>query len=123
MSFYDNMMFYPTTLALSFPEPLMIGAVLLLLWVGATVGMRKWERAMGLDPFADPHRPKEEDEEEIVGEPNFLNEEEKKLYELQEKSREEQLERIRQMFSHMKEEENEENEENEEDEENQGNNE
>ncbi len=109
VSFYDNMMFYPTTLKLSFPEPLMIGVGLLVLWIAFTVGMRKWERTMELDPFADPHRPKEEDEEESAYEPKFLNEEEKKLYEMQEKSREEQLERIRRMFSHQEDEKDEEN--------------
>lgn len=114
VSFYANMMFYPTTLSLSFAEPLMIGAALLVLWVALTLGMKQWERELGLDPFADPRRSKEEEDVDDY-ESQFLsdlNEEDKKVYEMQEKSREEQLARIRQMFSRQEDEEDEENEEN-----------
>lgn len=97
--YYQDMMFYPTTLKLTFPDPLIIGAVLLVLWIVATVGMRQWERSMGLDPFA-ASRPVEEEVEEEVEAPLFSNEEEKKIYEMQEKTREEQLERIRKLLSH-----------------------
>ncbi|MBO5967737.1 MAG: hypothetical protein J6S14_04465 [Clostridia bacterium] len=96
--YYQDMMFYPTVLDLTFPEPLMIFGALMVLWLVATLVMKKWERSMKLDPFADPHREKEEEKEEIYV-PQFSNEEEKTLYEMYEKSREEQMAQIRKLFS------------------------
>lgn len=96
--FYQDMMFYPTVLDLTFPEPLMIGAALLVLWVIATLAMRTWERNMGLDPFLSS-RLAEEEEEEEKSEPEFLSEEDRKIYEMQEKTRAEQLEKIRKLLS------------------------
>ena len=97
--YYQDMMFYPTTLKITFPDPLIIGTVLLVLWLVATVAMRKWERSTGLDPFAASCPVEEEVEEEIEA-PRFSNEEEKQVYEMQEKTRAEQLERIRKLLSH-----------------------
>ncbi len=96
--FYQDMMFYPTVLDLTFAEPLMIFGGLLVLWLVATLMMRKWERSMGLDPFADPLRERETEEEEAYV-PQFSNEEEKKIYEMKEQSREEQMAEIRKLFS------------------------
>ena len=98
--YYQDMMFYPTVLDLTFPEPLIIFGVLLALWLSATVAMRKWERRMALDPFADPLREKEKEErEEEAYEPQFSSEEEERIYEMQEKSREEQMAQIRKLFA------------------------
>ena len=108
--YYQDMMFYPTTLKLTFPEPLMIGAALWILWIVATVSMREWEREMRLDPFADPHREAEPEEKEEYT-PRFASAEEERLYEMKEQSRAEQLERIRQMLSRNDEEEHKESEE------------
>ena len=101
--FYQKLLFYPTTLNLAFPEPLIIGIVLLILGVVMTLTVKKWETGMKLDVFADPRRrevAKETDEVDEVHEaPQFESEAEQKNYEMNEKMREEQRERIRKLLS------------------------
>ena len=101
--FYKELLFYPTILNLTFPEPLIIGIVLLVLGLVLTLTVKKWEMRMGLDVFADPRRREETEETDEVDEvyeaPRFETEAEQKNYEMNEKMREEQLERIRKLLS------------------------
>lgn len=97
--FYQELLFYPTILNLTFPEPLIIGILLLILNLSLTLAAKKWERRMSLDVFASPKQKEEPDELENYEEPRFLSEEERQTYEMNEKVREEQMERIRKLLA------------------------
>ena len=101
--FYSELLFYPTLLNLTFPEPLMIGIALLILEIVLTLTVKKWEMGMKLDVFEDPRRSQENEEiDEMDAEreaPHFETEAEQKNYEMNEKMREEQLEKIRKLLS------------------------
>ena len=103
VSFYKNLLFYPTVLNLTFPEPLMIGVALLVLHLVLMVTSKKWETRLEMDVFADPRRASEAEQSDVLDEeyyaPHFENEVEKRQYEMNEKMREEQMERIRKLLS------------------------
>ena len=108
--FYKSLLFYPTILNLTFPEPLMIGAVLLIAHVALMITAKKWETRMQMDVFDDPRRAQKSEESDALDEEReevrFESEEEQKHYEMNEKMREEQLERIKKLLSRDDEQEN-----------------
>ncbi len=114
--YFQKLLGYPTILNLTFPEPIMIGIVLLILHLVLMNVTKKWERRMGLDAFAAPNFREEEESDEETEDyeaPHFASDAERETYEMNERARAEQLERIRTMLSSGKKE-REESEENEE---------
>ena len=100
--FYQELLFYPTILNLTFPEPLIIGILLLILNLVLTLAAKKWERRMALDVFGSPKQTEEPDELETYEEVRALDEldeDEQKHYEMNERVRAEQMERIRKLLA------------------------
>lgn len=102
--FYEKLLFYPTVLNLTLPEPLMLGIALLVLHLVLMLTAKKWEARMEMDAFADPNassKTEESDGLDVEDEaPSFFESENEQIpYEMSKKMREEELERIRKLLS------------------------
>ncbi|MBQ9086946.1 MAG: hypothetical protein IJY47_07140 [Clostridia bacterium] len=100
--FYERFFHYSVLMNVTFPEPLWIGGVLYLLFLVATVAFAKRERAMGMSPYPKkkPRGLPAEEQAEDTGsyQPQFSNESERVYYEMNQRAREEQAERIRRLL-------------------------
>ena len=95
---YGDLLIYPVLLNVTFPEPLLIGGVLLLAEILVTFACVGAERRAGMEVFAKQSKAKkqEEEEEEEDYVPLYSK---KETDEITKRARDEQLARIRALFS------------------------
>ena len=93
--FYQRYFYYKVLLNVTFPEPMVIGGVLLAVLIGLSLGFAKWETQMGLSPYQKKKRRglPQEREEEVATDLSREGEDE-----LTARAREEQMERIRRLL-------------------------
>ncbi len=98
--FYENILNYSVILKLTFAEPWMIGCVLLLAVVIMTAAFEPMEVAAGLNPYKKKRRtePQREEEPATEDEPVFATKEEQEYYEMVQRTKEEQAERLRKLL-------------------------
>ena len=94
--FYRRYFYYSVLLNVTFPEPLVLGVVLLLILVGITIGFRSVENKMGVSPYPTK-APKGVPIAEESYESQFSAKEEP-YDELSRRTKEEQAERIRRLL-------------------------
>ena len=102
--YYEHILSYRVLLSLVFPEPLILGAVLFLAVVVLSIVTAPMESALGRNPFRRTRRDSPENGEEpqeveqASEKPVFETEAERRYYELNERAKAEQAERIRQLL-------------------------
>lgn len=98
--FYENILHYTVLLNLTFPEPIIFGGILFLAELVLVAVFSPMETVANMNPYRKRRRQIgiEEDEAEAEETPVFQTEAEQKQYELLERSRAEQAERIRKLL-------------------------
>lgn len=95
---YENILHYTVILNLTFLEPIWIGLGLFLAEIALVAAFVPIETVANMNPFRRRRKPVEMEEEQEEPTPVFATEAEQKQYELIEKSKAEQAERIRKLL-------------------------
>ena len=93
---YQSMMRYTVALDVTFAEPLIVAALLVLALAAITALLAPTERACGMDPFPNRKKPSSESDADEATPPSFATASEDPLTR---KAKEEQLAQIRRMFN------------------------
>ncbi len=98
--FYENILNYSVILKLTFAEPWMIGCVLLAAAMVLTAAFQPIEVAAGMNPYKKKRKTEPQKAEEPVkaDAPVFATKEEQEHYEMVQRTKEEQAERIRKLL-------------------------